>query len=122
MAQITAMFPIDINSATVRQLTQLPGIAKNLAYRLVNHRARHGLFASWEELKEVKGFPVERLAEIKARATLICRDEEGIRCKPPRHLESTHLEEIQKKPAGYTRAARRTRRPARLDGSSGSRH
>lgn len=118
----TAMTAIDINSATVRQLTQIPGIAKNLAYRLVNHRERHGLFASWEELKEVKGFPSERLPEIKARATLVCRDEEGGNCKPPRHLDSTHIENIQKKPAGYTRAIQKTRRPERLDRSGGSRH
>ena len=111
---------IDINTATTRELTQLPGIAKNIAYKIVNHRERHGVFTSWEELKEVKGFPVERLEEIKLRAKLTCPDKEG--CAPPRHVNTTHLEKVRKKPAGYTRAMRSTRRPEKLKEGMGPRH
>lgn len=47
---------ININTANAKRLTQLPGIAKNVAYRIVNHRKRHGYFTHWEELLEVKRF------------------------------------------------------------------
>ena len=109
---------IDINTATARELTQLPGIAKNLAYSIVNYRERHGLFTAWEELLEVKDFPAQRLADIKTRATLSCK-EEG--CGPPRHLK-THVAQAEKKPRAYTRRLRSTRRSDKLKESTGGRH
>jgi DNA uptake protein ComE-like DNA-binding protein len=63
---------ISLNTATPKQLTQLPGIAKDTAYRLVNHRKRHGFFTHWEELAEVREFPVDKIDEIKKSATLKC--------------------------------------------------
>lgn len=104
---------IDINHAGVKELTQLPGIAKNIAYRIVNHRQRHGLFTAWAELLEVKEFPVGKLSLIKTRATLICK-EEG--CGPPRHVSPTHLERVRKRPAGFNKALRATHSPAKLHG------
>lgn len=100
---------IDLNTAGVRLLTQLPGISKTIAYRIVNHRQRHGYLTSWEECKEIKEFPVEKLTEIKRRASLSCPDQECVR---PRHLES-HLRRESKKPAGFNRKLRSTRRPQR---------
>ena len=96
---------IDFNSAGVRLLTQLPGISKTLAYRIVNHRQRHGLLTSWEEVREIKGFPLNRIQQIKERAELICREEN---CAPPRHLQS-HLAALAGKDQGFTRRARATR-------------
>src|ERR1700758_5623627 len=61
---------ININTAGTKQLTQLPGIAKNVVYRIVNHRSRHGFFTHWTELLEVKEFPADALDRIKQRATL----------------------------------------------------
>jgi competence ComEA-like helix-hairpin-helix protein len=101
---------IDINTAEAKQLTQLPGVAKNLAYNIVNHRKRHGWFTNWEELKEVKGFPADKLKEVKAAAVLTVPDGEGA---GPRHLRS-HLKEIKKKPSGYSKAIRATRMSDRL--------
>ena len=72
MASAKTSSKISINTADTKELTQLPGIAKNLAYRIVNHRNRHGFFTHWEELTEVKEFPVEALDRIKQRATLEC--------------------------------------------------
>jgi len=103
---------IDLNTAGVGILTQLPGISKDIAYRIVNHRKRHGWFTAWEELLEVKDFPAKRLVEIKSRASLSCPDEPGS-CAPPRHLKK-HLIEVMKKPRGYTRSIRNTRRPDKL--------
>jgi hypothetical protein len=114
------MKAIDLNTARVGILTQLPGISKNIAYRIVNHRKRHGWFTAWEELLEVKEFPAERLVEIKSRATLSCPDGPGS-CAPPRHLEK-HLIEVKKKPEGYTRSIRNTRRPEKMRNVSEPRH
>src|SRR5207302_7088088 len=85
---------VDLNTAGVSELTQLPGVAKNLAYNIVNHRKRHGFFTGWEELTEVKEFPSDRLDEIKARAVLSSPDGPDA-AAPPRHPES-HLEEEKK--------------------------
>jgi hypothetical protein len=114
------MNAIDLNTAGVGILTQLPGISKDIAYRIVNHRKRHGWFTAWEELLEVKDFPAKRLVEIKSRATLSCPDEPGS-CTPPRHLEK-HLIEAKKKPEGYTRSIRTTRRPEKMRTDTGPRH
>jgi hypothetical protein len=109
---------ININTAGVKQLTQLPGIAKNLAYRIVNHRNRHGYFTHWEELLEVKEFPKDALDEIKKRANLqpppgILKEEFG-----PRRIKESHLERTAKKPKGYTKAIRATRSQDRLKPSA----
>lgn len=62
---------IDLNTATMKHLTELPGIAINVARRIVAYRKRHGgIIHEWEELLNVNGFPADRMEEIKARATL----------------------------------------------------
>lgn len=102
---------ININTATVKELTQLPGIAKNLAYRIVNHRNRHGYFTHWEELAEVKDFPADALDRIKKRANIsppagILKEEFG-----PRRIKAGHVERERKKPKGYTKAIRTPEAP-----------
>lgn len=109
---------ININTATAKELTQLPGIAKNLAYRIVAHRKRHGYVTHWEELLEIKEFPEDKLAEIKRRASLlpipgVLKEEFG-----PRRLKPEHVERAAKKPKGYTKAIRSTRTPDRLKRSA----
>jgi hypothetical protein len=91
---------ININSATVKELTQLPGIAKNLAYRIVNHRNRHGYYSHWEDLLGVKDFPSSALDQVKQRANIsppagILKEEFG-----PRRIKTGHLEDIAKKTKG----------------------
>src|SRR5437763_11496629 len=100
---------INLNTATVKELTQLPGIAKNLAYRIVNHRNRHGSCTHWEELLEVKEFPKDALAEIKQRANILPPPGIAKEGFGPRRLKASHLERAAKKPKGYTKAIRATR-------------
>ena len=104
---------ININTAPPKQLTQLPGIAKNIAYRLASHRKRHGDFTHWEELLAVKDFPANSLEAIKGRATL---EVPGVRREDfgPRRLKLAHLNRRAKKPRGYTKALRATRSSDRL--------
>lgn len=47
--------PIDINTATVEQLTELPRIGEVTATRIVEWREENGLFSSTEELMNVQG-------------------------------------------------------------------
>ena len=105
---------ININTAKTKELTQLPGIAKNVAYRIVNHRKRHGYFTHWQELLEVKDFPSDALDELKQRASIA--PPEGILPEEfgPRRIKATHVERAAKKPKGYTKAIRSTRSSDRL--------
>ena len=98
---------IDLNAAAPQHLTQLPGIAKNTAYNIVNHRNRHGLFTSWEELMAVKDFPVEKLERIKQHAML-----GGI----PEIRRSQRPRSVGKGTRGYTHKIRTTRNAKRLRG------
>lgn len=109
---------INVNTASTKELTQLPGVAKNIAYNIVSHRKRHGYFTHWEELLEVKGFPAEALDRLKQRATLL--PIEGVRPEEfgPRRLKPEHLQREAKKPRGYTKAIRQTRMAERLKRAS----
>ena len=109
---------ININTASTKELTQLPGVAKNVAYNIVNHRKRHGYFTDWKELLEVKEFPAAALDRFKARATLL--PIKGIRPEEfgPRRVNKEHLGRTAKKPKGYTKAIRATREPDRLKRSA----
>ena len=100
---------INLNTASAKELTQLPGVAKNVAYNLVSHRKRHGYFTHWEELLEVKEFPAEALDRLKERATLL--PIEGVLPEEfgPRRMKPRHLQREAKKPKGYTKAIRATR-------------
>jgi competence ComEA-like helix-hairpin-helix protein len=109
---------INLNTASPKELTQLPGVAKNVAYNIVSHRKRHGYFTHWEELLEVKDFPTEALDRIKARATLLPID--GVRPEEfgPRRFKAEHLLREAKKTHGYTKAIRNTRNRERLKRAS----
>jgi competence ComEA-like helix-hairpin-helix protein len=109
---------ININTASTKELTQLPGIAKNIAYNIVNHRKRHGYFTDWNELLEVKEFPATALDRLKTRATLL--PIKGVRPEEfgPRRVKKEHLNRTAKKPKGYTKAIRTTRDPDRLKRSA----
>lgn len=49
------IFPININTATVDELTMVNGIGDTKAKNIVAYREEHGPFNSVEELKEVDG-------------------------------------------------------------------
>ena len=61
--------PLDINSAPVEVLAELPGIGEVLAERIVEYRAEHGPFKTVEELTEVSGIGERKLAELEGRVT-----------------------------------------------------
>lgn len=62
--------PVDLNTATVEELTALPGIGDVIARRIVAYRQVHGPFTSLEELAEVKGMGEKRIEDIQDYVTL----------------------------------------------------
>lgn len=57
--------PIDINVATVAELTTLPGVGKVTAQRIVDYRTAHGKFGSIGELLKVKGIGAKKFERLK---------------------------------------------------------
>jgi competence protein ComEA len=58
--------PLDLNTATVDQLDQLPGVGPVLAQRIVDYRTQHGGFRSVEQLQEVSGIGARRYEDLKS--------------------------------------------------------
>ncbi len=61
-----AMEMININSADVETLSQLPGIGQKTAEKIVSHRKANGNFTSPEELMNVKGIGQKKFDKMKA--------------------------------------------------------
>ncbi|MEC7547197.1 MAG: helix-hairpin-helix domain-containing protein [Pseudomonadota bacterium] len=54
-AEEPATGPVNLNTATVEELSELKGIGKAKAEAIIAHRKEHGEFRKVEELTEVKG-------------------------------------------------------------------
>lgn len=55
----------DVNSLSVAELSQVPGISRHLAERIVRERQRRGGFKSLEELGRIKGIGPARLKKCR---------------------------------------------------------
>jgi competence protein ComEA len=62
--------PVDLNTATVAQLDELPGLGPVLAERIVAHRTANGPFRSVEELDDVPGIGPSLFGELSGRVTV----------------------------------------------------
>jgi Helix-hairpin-helix motif len=70
---------LDLNRADRKLLTQLPGVAKDLAYKIVNFRQQHGGFADWSEVQTVTGFSKAEMDTLKQHTVV------GPRTQPVTH-------------------------------------
>jgi len=61
---------ININTASVKQLSELPGIGEKIALRIVNFRKQNGKFKRIEELMKVKGIGEKLFVKLKSRITV----------------------------------------------------
>ena len=61
---------ISINTATVNQLIQLPGIGVKTAEAIISYREAYGLFQNIEELMHVKGIGVTKFEKLVEFITL----------------------------------------------------
>ncbi|MBR2481878.1 MAG: helix-hairpin-helix domain-containing protein [Oscillospiraceae bacterium] len=66
----TVQWQVNINTATVEELTHLPGVGEVLAERIVAYREAHGAFRTAEELLEVDGIGESKFADMKDRIVL----------------------------------------------------
>ena len=56
---------ININTASVEKLTELPGIGEVTAQNIVDHREKNDKFKSIEGLKDVKGIGDAKYEKVK---------------------------------------------------------
>ena len=56
---------ININTASVEELTELPGIGEVTAQNIVDHREKNDKFKSIEGLKDVKGIGDAKYEKVK---------------------------------------------------------
>ena len=59
--------PLDLNTAAMEELQELPGIGPELAERIVAYREEHGAFRSVEEIMEVPGIGEGKFAALEGR-------------------------------------------------------
>ena len=62
--------PLDLNTASARELQALPGIGPALAERIVTDREARGLFRTPEDLRRVPGIGPKRWERIRALVRL----------------------------------------------------
>jgi len=55
---------VNINTATVEQLTTLPGVGPKLAARIVEYRQKSGSFRTTQDLLNVKGIGEKNFAKM----------------------------------------------------------
>ncbi|PVZ04995.1 ComEA family DNA-binding protein [Actinomycetospora cinnamomea] len=61
---------VDLNTATLEQLDQLPGVGPVTAQRILEWRAQNGRFTAVEQLQEVSGIGEARLANLRDLVTV----------------------------------------------------
>jgi competence ComEA-like helix-hairpin-helix protein len=62
--------PLDLNTATVEQLTQLPGVGPVTAKAIVDFRTKSGPFRRVEDLLAIRGITERRLKELRPYVTV----------------------------------------------------
>ena len=61
---------VDINQATVQELSKMPGIGKKKAEAIVAYRNEKGNFSSVEDLLKIEGIGKKTLEKIKGSLTV----------------------------------------------------
>ena len=63
-------FPVNINTASKKELDALPGIGEVLAQQIIDYRSANGPFSTVDELTKVKGIGEKTLEKLKPYATV----------------------------------------------------
>jgi competence protein ComEA len=62
--------PVDLNTATLEQLDELPGVGPTTAQAIIDHREQNGPFRSVDELLDVRGIGDAKLAQLRPLVTV----------------------------------------------------
>lgn len=62
--------PVDLNSATLEQLEQLPGIGPTTAKEIIEFREKGGPFKRIEDLRAIHGISKSKLEKLRAYVTV----------------------------------------------------
>jgi competence protein ComEA len=65
---------IDLNTATMDQLTRIDGIGTRLARKIIEYRQTNGNFAKLDDLGNIDGFSPQRLRIIRDLVTVSSRE------------------------------------------------
>ena len=69
-AEKKVTYPVNINTASKRELEALPGIGEVLSQRIIDYRSANGRFQSVDELVKIKGIGEKTLEKLKPYATV----------------------------------------------------
>jgi len=62
--------PLDLNTATLEQLEQLPGIGPTAAQAIINFRTKSGRFQKIEDLLAIRGISQRKLNQLRPYVTV----------------------------------------------------
>ena len=85
--------PINLNTASVTELMQLPHVGVKTADRIVTFRKQHGGFRRIEEVMNVKGIGEKSFAKLRPYLTLGASPKAGVSAsvKPAKTAPSPHV-------------------------------
>jgi competence ComEA-like helix-hairpin-helix protein len=63
--------PLDLNTATIEQLEQLPGVGPRTAQDIVKFREKSGPFRRVEDLLAIRGITKRRLEKLRPYVTVV---------------------------------------------------